>query len=84
MDGSTSPTSTKSALFLFAEFYSPAQINSEDDLHKVSQQLSSTQLLGQAVSAAFIHRLVSSISNGGGFKRLWFIIALYSSHRQQR
>lgn len=83
MDGSTSPTSTKSALFLFAEFYSPAQINSDYALHKVSQQLSSTQLLGQAASAAYIHWLVSSISNEGGFKRLRFIIAPAPSHRQQ-
>lgn len=42
MDGSKCPTSTKSALFLPVEFYSPAQINSDDDLHKVSQQQSST------------------------------------------
>lgn len=83
-DGSTSPTSTKSALFLFAEFYCPAQINSDDDLHKVSQQLSSTQLLGQAASAAFIHWLISSISNEGAFKRLQCIIALASYHQQQR
>lgn len=41
MDGSKTPTSTKSALSLLAGFYSPAQINSDDDLHKVSQQLSS-------------------------------------------
>lgn len=65
MDGSTPPTSAK---FLFAKFYSPAQINSDGDLHEVSQQLSSTQQLGQAASAAFIHQLVSSIFNEGHLK----------------
>jgi len=84
IDGPMSPTSTKSVLSLFAECYCPAQINSDGHLHRVSQQLSSTQLLRQAASAAFIHGLVSSISNEGGFKRLWFIITPASSHQQQR
>lgn len=81
MDGSTPPTSTE---FLFAEFYFPAQIILDGDLHEVSQQLSSTQQLGQAVSAALTHQLVSSTANEGAFKRLQFITVPASPHQQQR
>lgn len=78
MDGSKSPTSTKSALFLLVEFYFPAQINSNDDLLTAAEQCLDKQHL-QHLSVGSLEAFLIE----GAFKKLQVIIAPTSCHQRQ-